>query len=183
MKFVRTIIIAIAALMTLACTPAKEELARDLVTRFYKMHQTLKPAGALSLQELIAVREYLSVPLFDLVKDVSVAEEAHLANPDEPALVQGDLLSANPKGLTGFKILACELKDDNAGCAVELTWNDGKSTPIKWTDRLLLGRDARGWVIDDIEFGGAAAPMRHGNLKATLQAILDQLRQPAVPKA
>jgi len=41
-KFVRTIIIAIAALMTLACTPAKEEQARDLVTRFYKMHQTLK---------------------------------------------------------------------------------------------------------------------------------------------
>jgi len=180
-----TMMILAVALATTACSASREQEAKDLVNSFYQTHQSNRPVGALSLKELITFRHFLSVPLFDLLKDVSVAEEAHLAQTDNqtPPLVDGDLFTTHPKGASTYRLMRCEISqssaDSNAVCTVELIYSDAKlQAPFKSNDRVILTRDARGWVIDNIEYGGAgsnsAAAVHTGDLQKTLQAILNK---------
>jgi hypothetical protein len=75
----KTLIVA-ASLLLAACSANEEGKAKELVTEFYQTH--LEPSlGALTLKELITFRRFLSVPLFDLLKDVSVAQEARARSP------------------------------------------------------------------------------------------------------
>ncbi|MFX5562769.1 hypothetical protein ABTD73_20170, partial [Acinetobacter baumannii] len=64
------------SLLLAACSANEEGKAKELVTEFYQAHASNRPSGALTLKELITFRRFLSVPLFDLLKDVSVADEA-----------------------------------------------------------------------------------------------------------
>jgi hypothetical protein len=180
-QFGKIMILAVA-LATTACSASREQEAKDLVNSFYQTHQSNRPVGALSLKELITFRHFLSVPLFDLLKDVSVAEEAHLAQTDNqtPPLVDGDLFTTHPKGASTYRLLRCEISqssaDSNGVCTVELIYSDAKlQAPFKSNDRVILTRDARGWVIDNIEYGGGnTATVHTGDLQKTLQGILNK---------
>lgn len=185
MKHFGKIMILAVAFMATACSASREQEAKDLVNSFYQTHQSNRPVGALSLKELITFRHFLSVPLFDLLKDVSVAEEAHLAQTDNqtPPLVGGDLFTTHPKGASTYRLLRCETSQSSADssgvCTVELIYSDAKlQAPFKSNDRVILTRDARGWVIDNIEYGGAgsnsAATVHTGDLQKTLQGILNK---------
>ncbi|AKZ62212.1 hypothetical protein F506_05620 [Herbaspirillum hiltneri N3] len=184
MKQFRTMMILAVVLAMTACSASREQEARDLVNSFYQTHQSNRPVGALSLKELITFRQFLSVPLFDLLKDVSVAEEAHLAQTDNqtPPLVDGDLFTTHPKGASTYRLLSCEISQSSADssgvCTVELIYSDAKlQAPFKSTDRVILTRDTRGWVIDNIEYGGGGssnAAVHTGNLQKTLQDILNK---------
>lgn len=194
-QFGKFLILAGAMLLS-ACDASQEQEAKDLVNRFYQTHQSNRPDGALSLKELITFRHFLSVPLFDLLKDVSVAEEAHMAQTAKvaqsedatdaadiadlddptPPLVDGDLFTTHPKGASTYRVLACEVTERDSTCSVELIYSDSKlQSPFKSIDRVILERDARGWVINNIEYGGNAGGskgMHQGNLRENLQAIL-----------
>lgn len=187
MKQFGKVLILASALLLSACDASREQEAKDLVNSFYQTHQSNRPDGALSLKELITFRHFLSVPLFDLLKDVSVAEEAHLAqsakaaeadDSDSPAppLVNGDLFTTHPKGASTYRVLGCEVSERSSTCSVELIYSDAKlQAPFKSVDRVVLNRDARGWVIDNIEYGGNAgnsSGMHQGDLQSSLQAIL-----------
>ncbi|MCA1324858.1 hypothetical protein [Herbaspirillum sp. alder98] len=167
------------AMLLAGCAGGDENKARDVVTSFYKMHQQVRPIGALTLNELITFRHFMSVTLFDLLKDTSVAEEARTAQATQaaedplPPLVEGDIFTGNPAGASTFRIVQCEIGERDGKCAVELIYSDAKlKAPAKWTDQVLLTRDARGWVIDNIEYAKGAAPMRSGNLQAVLTKLL-----------
>ena len=173
------ILILAAAMLIAGCSASSEQEAKDLVNSFYQTHQSNRPTGALSLKELITFRHFLSVPLFDLLKDVSVAEEAHLAQTDNqtPPLVDGDLFTTHPKGASTYRVLGCEVKDNNSTCPVEVIYSDAKlQSPFKSVDRVVLARDARGWVIDNIEYGSSSANsgMHQGDLQKNLQTILNK---------
>src|SRR5450830_640179 len=177
-QFGKFLILASVMLMA-ACSASREQEAKELVSSFYQTHQANRPNGALSLKELITFRHFLSVPLFDLLKDVSVAEEAHLAQTDNqtPPLVDGDLFTTHPKGASTYRVLACEGKEANSTCSVEFIYSDAKlQSPFKSVDRVVLSRDARGWVIDNIEYGGGSANsgVHQGDLQKSLQAILNK---------
>lgn len=184
------LIIAASALLA-ACSGNEEQKAKELVGSFYQMHQSARPSGALSLNELISFRHFLSVPLFDLLKDASVADETRKANATaaasdaaadtdstddaEPAppLLDGDIFTANPAGASTFRVVNCEMQERDSVCAVELVYSDARlKAPTKWTDHVQLTRDARGWVIDNVEYAKGAAPMRSGNLQDTLRRAL-----------
>ena len=158
------------------CDDNSDREARNLVNGFYQTHQSMHPNGALSLQQLITMRHFLSVQLFDLLKDVSVAQEARLAqgNNDAPALVNGDLFTSNPKGASAYRLLTCQIEESGANCSTEVIYSDAQlQTPYRSIDRVALSRDTRGWVIDNITYGSAAdSGMHHGNLKSELQKIL-----------
>lgn len=176
MKSLAKLLVLAVVLLTSACSSGREQQARELVSSFYRTLQSSRPDGALSLSELITFRHFLSVRLFDLLKDVSVAEEAHLARGDEQAdpLVQGDLFTTHPHGASTYRLLACEIRDNGGVCAVELIYSDTKLTaPIKSTDRVILSRDARGWVIDNIEYGGGTG-MHQGDLQHNLRTVLNK---------
>lgn len=180
LKRIAQLLIIAASMLLAACTANEEGKAREMVKEFYQVHQTNRPTGALTLKELITFRRFLSVPLFDLLKDVSVAQEAlttqAAADPDgdPPArLVQGDLFTGHPASASTFRIVSCEAQEREASCAVELIYSDAKlNAPIKWTDKVLLARDARGWVIDNIQYPGGAAPLRSGNLQDAMRKVL-----------
>lgn len=167
-----------AAIVASGCAGGDENKARDVVSSFYKMHQSVRPVGALTLNELITFRHFMSVTLFDLLKDASVAEEARTAQAvkaetELPPLVEGDIFTGNPAGASTFRVVSCDTGERDGKCAVELIYSDAKlQAPAKWTDQVWLTRDARGWVIDNIEYAKAAAPMRSGTLQATLTKLL-----------
>ncbi|ALU90763.1 Hypothetical protein Hrubri_3606 [Herbaspirillum rubrisubalbicans M1] len=193
MKRIGKTLIVAASLLLAACSANEEGKAKELVTEFYQTHASNRPAGALTLRELITFRRFLSVPLFDLLKDVSVAQEARTAqsaadqaaDPDAeplPPLVQGDLFTGNPNGASTFRILQCEAQEQAANCAVELIFSDAKlQSPIKWTDKVDLSRDARGWVIDNIHYAGGNPPMRSGTLQDVMRKILQRDTAPLAP--
>jgi len=175
-KRIGKILIVAASLLLAACSGNDEGKAKELVNDFYQSHQTAHPSGALTLKELITFRRFLSVPLFDLLKDVSVAEEARVAQSAAdplPPLFEGDIFTANPAGASTFRVLKCEMQERESTCSVELIFSDAKlKSPSKWTDKVQLTRDARGWVIDNIDYAGGAAPMRSGNLQDALRKLL-----------
>lgn len=169
--------LALAAVILLsACNRNGEQEARDLVNSFYQAHQAERPRGALSLNQLITFRHFLSVPLFETLKDVSVAEEAHLAQTDDqtPALVAGDLFTTHPRGATSFRLLSCDVNGNSSNCLVEVIYNDvNQAAPFKSTDRVVLVHETRGWAIDNIVYGSAAGNGLHqGDLQKSLQTIL-----------
>lgn len=176
MKRIGKILIVAASLLLAACSSNDEGKAKELVKEFYQAHQAAHPAGALTLTELITFRRFLSVPLFDLLKDVSVAEEARVAQSVAdplPPLFEGDIFTTNPAGASTFRVVRCEAQERESSCSVELIYSDAKlKSPSKWTDKVLMTRDARGWVIDNIEYAGGTAPMRSGNLQDALGKIL-----------
>ncbi|KAF1038574.1 MAG: hypothetical protein GAK35_03756 [Herbaspirillum frisingense] len=176
LKRIGTTLIVAASLLLAACSGNDEGKAKELINDFYQAHQAAHPSGALTLKELITFRRFLSVPLFDLLKDVSVAEEARVAQSAAdplPPLVEGDIFTGNPSGASTFRVIKCEAQEREATCAVELIFSDAKlKSPAKWTDRIQLTRDARGWVIDDIVYSGGNAPLRNGNLQDALRKVL-----------
>lgn len=146
---------------------------------FYRLHQATEPVGALSLRELMTFRPILSVPLFEQLKDASIAEEAHYTSAGETAapLFEGDLLTARPQGFSAARILDCRVDEDHAFCNVEL--NAAQKNPaaiIKWRERIFLVRDERGWMVDDIDYGRNSGPVRQGRLTALLKAGIDRGR-------
>lgn len=180
--------LALATLILVAgCSGSSEQEAKDLVNSFYQTHQSNRPNGALSLKELITFRHFVSVPLFELLKDVSVAEEAHMAQTDAQAdtptpLVDGDLFTTHPKGASTYRVLSCQVDDRSSNCSVEVIYSDAKlQSPFKSIDRVVLTRDARGWVIDNIIYGGAAnSGMHQGDLQKSLQTILGKSERKVV---
>ncbi len=186
LKRIAKLLIVAAGLLLAACSANEEGKAREVVNDFYQTHQSNRPAGALTLKELITFRRFLSVPLFDLLKDVSVAQEALVtqaaADPEEDApapLVQGDPFTGHPGSASTFRVLQCEAQEREASCAVELIFSDAKlQAPVKWTDQVLLARDARGWVIDNIQYPGGAAPLRSGTLQQALRKVLKREAPP-----
>ncbi|MBO9537944.1 MAG: hypothetical protein J7548_14885 [Herbaspirillum sp.] len=184
MKRIGKTVIVAASLLLAACTGNSENKAKELVGNFYQMHQTAHPSGALTLNQLITFRHFLSVPLFDLLKDVSVAEEARSAESAAaaaplPPLVEGDIFTANPGGASTFRVVRCDMQERESECTVELTYSDARlQAPAKWTDKVVLTHDARGWVIDNVKYAGGQAPMRAGNLQDTLRKLLKRDTSP-----
>ncbi|MBP1316772.1 hypothetical protein RJO15_11145 [Herbaspirillum huttiense F1] len=195
MKRIGKTLVVAASLLLAACSANEEGKAKELVTEFYQTHASNRPSGALTLKELITFRRFLSVPLFDLLKDVSVADEARAtqsaaevaADPDAdplPPLVQGDVFTGNPNGASTFRVVQCEAQEREASCAVELIFSDAKlQSPAKWTDKVTLARDARGWVIDNIQYAGGNAPMRSGTLQDAMRKVLKRDAAPMAPLA
>lgn len=174
-------LLLLAALICAACTSEvdAEKSIRLNIAEFYRLHQALQPAGALSLSELMTFRPVLSIALFEKLKDASVAEEAHFAkNADRAApLFEGDLFTARPQGFAASQVLDCTVDNDKAYCNIELNAADTKQAVIiKWKERIFLTSDVRGWVIDDIDFGRHNAPPRQGRLSALLQAGIERGR-------
>ncbi|MFL9922990.1 hypothetical protein PQR62_01845 [Herbaspirillum lusitanum] len=176
MKRIGLIFIIAVSVLLAACSSNDEHKAKEVVTSFYQTHQAARPSGPLTLKELITFRHFMSVPLFDLLKDLSMADEARAAQnaaAPSPPLVEGDLFTSHPGGASTFRIINCDMQESVSTCNVELIYSDAKlQAPSKWTDRVVLNRDARGWVIDNIEYAGGAAPMRSGDLQKVMRTLL-----------
>ncbi len=181
-KSITTIPILVLMTLLLACSQNSVQEAKQVVSNFYQANQTSHPTGALTLSELLALRQFVSVPLFELLKNVSEAEEAHLRETadQEPPLVEGNLLTSLPQGATTYRIINCTLETDQGICRVELVFSDAQhKSPAKWVDKVILSKDVRGWVIGNIIYAGGNSTMRSGDLHSTLLLILGSPETPS----
>lgn len=176
-------LLMLALLMCAACTPKEDtdQVIKQQIATFYRLHESAPPAGALSLSELMRFRPLLSVALFEKFKDASVAEEAHFErNADTlPPLFEGDLFTARPRGLSAARVFDCTIADDRAYCNIDLN-AAGASGIVRWKERMFLVQEEHGWVIDDIDFGHNKPPLRTGRLTALLQAGIAHSRAESI---
>lgn len=173
------IIIALFISSLTACTgQSDQQQAKQVIQKFYDADTHIRPNGALTLQELLVFREFLTVPLFELLKDVSEIDEANFHRSEsyvEP-LIDGDPFTAAPSGQTSNRVIHCALQDkkeDTQICRVELRYKDSKTgQETQWEDQILLTKDVRGWVIDNVLYGGDLPPLRSHNLHMMLEDVL-----------
>lgn len=182
-KLHTTLPMLVLAALLAACSQNSMQDAKQVVSNFYQANQTTHPVGALTLSELLTFRQFVSVPLFELLKDVSEAEEAHSREfgEQEPPLVDGNLLTSHPQGATTYRIINCQLESDQGMCRVELIYtNPQRTSPAKWVDKVALSKDVRGWVIANIVYAGGSPDLRSGDLHGTLIHILGDSSSPEI---
>lgn len=179
------IIVALISSLTACSWQNDQQQAKQVISKFYESDSHIRPKGALTLQELLEFREYLSVPLFELLKDVSEIEEANFRRSDnyvEP-LIDGDPFTADPQGQNSYRIVHCALQEKNTDvqvCRIELTATNSKTGATNhWEDQIMLTKDVRGWIIDNVVYGGDNPTMRNGSLHSMLVDILSNSDTPS----
>ncbi len=145
-------------------------------TAFYKLYIDMKPSGVPNAAQRAKFAPLLSTGLSSLLADAAAAEEAHTkkTNNEEPPFVEGDLFSSLFEGPTSFKLGQCTVEADRAYCDVDLVYREeGGAKPTTWTDKVALVRSVKGWLVDDIAFGGTWDFGQHGMLRGTLRQVVE----------
>jgi hypothetical protein len=89
-------------------------------------------------------------------------------SPDEkPPWVDGDLFSSLFEGPQTSIVGPATVTGDSAEVAVTCTRTEGGDT-IQWTDFLILKKTAKGWLIDDLRYGGKWDFAATGTLRQSL---------------
>jgi hypothetical protein len=174
---------AIATLALLALMPGAHAADTDAMAKtadsFYAVYSTFHPSDGIPDAEGRArYAPYLSERLNGLLIQANAAENKFAsANKNTPPLVEGDLFTSNFEGATTFKVGACVGDQKSGHCAIELTYNPGKTgnpkdKPFNWTDMAYLVNSAQGWKLDDVGFGGNWDFGNKGRMSQTLDMVI-----------
>ena len=146
---------------------------------FYAAYSTFHPSdGIPDAKGRAKYAPYISGGLNALLVQANAAEDRFAkANKDTPPLVEGDLFTSNFEGATAYKIGACAGDTKGGHCAIQLTYDPGKTDnpkdkPFSWTDTAYLVNGADGWKIDDIGFGGKWDFGNKGRMSDTLKMVI-----------
>jgi len=144
---------------------------------FYQVHQKSSQGGIPDAKQRAKYELYISPGLNKLLADSDAAEARYAkANPDSPPMMEGDLFSPNFEGISSFKVGACIAKGAAARCKMQLRYADAhprpQDKPVDWTDTVTLVKNASGWRVDDIAYGGTWDFGNHGTLKGVLKDMI-----------
>lgn len=165
--------VAIAAGVSFAAQ-AGEAMPAKAAGAFYKLYIKEKPRSLPDAALRAKLKPIVSTSLHGLLADAAAAEDAHRkkSNNEEPPLFEGDLFTSLYEGATSYKIGTCVKESDKAYCDVALSYAEaGDAKPTTWTDKAVLVRGPRGWLLDDIAFGGTWDFGQHGTLRGTLRQV------------
>jgi hypothetical protein len=173
---------ALAFLLLAFCAVSAE--AGDAVpakaaTAFYDLVLREKPRGVPDADMRAKLEPLVSSDLNALLAEAAAAEEAHTrkTNNEEPPFVEGDLFSSLFEGATSYTLGVCVTESDKAYCDVNLAYAEpGEAKPTTWTDKVALARTVRGWLVDDIAFGGTWDFGQHGMLRGTLRQVIEDAK-------
>ncbi|HEY2033974.1 MAG TPA: hypothetical protein VGH02_09845 [Rhizomicrobium sp.] len=169
---------AFVALASQAHAADSDAMAKT-ATGFYAVYSTFHPSdGIPDVKGRAKYAPYISDRLNGMLVQADAAEDKFAsANKNTPPLVEGDLFTSNFEGATAYKIGTCT-GDTKAGhCAIQLTYDPGKTAnpkdkPFSWTDTVYLANSADGWKIDDIGFGGNWDFGNKGKMSDTLKMVI-----------
>jgi hypothetical protein len=143
---------------------------------FYAAYQTFHPSdGIPDARGRAKYAPYISAGLNRLLAEADAAEDKFAAaNKDSPPLIEGDLFTSNFEGATAVRIGACTGDGKTGHCAIELTYDPGKTAnpkdkPVHWTDTAWLVNEKGGWRVDDIGYGGSWDFGNKGRMRDTLK--------------
>ena len=133
---------------------------------FYSALRDLKvdglPTGMTWLALKPRVTEELATAIFGAQAEQSDFIKNH---PDEkPPWVEGDLFSSLFEGPQKLDMGEAKITGDQAEVPVTCTHTEGADT-TKWTDTLILRKSAKGWLLDDVRYGGTWEFAPKGTLK------------------
>ena len=179
----RTALGAVALLTLIAgqASAADSDAMTADVKGFYAAYQTFHPSdGIPDVKDRAKYTPYISASLNSLLAGGDAAEAKFAAaNKDSPPLIEGDLFTSNFEGATAVQIGACAGDGKTGHCAVNLTYDPGKTGNPKdkafhWTDTAYLVNETGGWRVDDIGYGGSWDFGNKGRMRDTLKmAITD----------
>lgn len=86
---------------------------------------------------------------------------------DKPPWVDGDLFSSLFEGPQRFEIGKAKIIGDRAEVPVNCVHTEGGDT-AKWTDVLILTKTEKGWLVDDLRYGGTWDFAAQGTLRDAL---------------
>lgn len=153
-----------------------DELGRA-VAGFYDLYLKIRPLGVPEEEALVKLQPHLSMPLQQRLRSALRAEQQYhkRTRGEAPPLIEGDLFSSLFEGATAFQVLACEAAGASGSCTVELSSLDPRDrSTFKWKDKVHAIREARRWVLDDIEYLGDWPFMHKGRLTGVLKQIIAQ---------
>jgi hypothetical protein len=165
-------------------TPPSE--LRDAAASFYRDVLAGSRGGVPDVKARVRLAPHLSPSLDELLAQADAAETEYrdATRGEVPPLVEGDLFSSLFEGPTAFEVGACETAGAKASCEVELRYEPpGDAQKTRWRDRVLLVKGDRGWVVDDVAYGGDWEFMHKGTLRGVLAgAIRDGRAEAAVAR-
>ena len=167
---------AVVAALSLAVPAFADETPAGIAHGFYAVYATFHPSDGIPDAAGRAKYSPFLSPAFEKLLTEAAAAEARFikANKGSPPLIEGDLFTSLFEGATAFRIGACKEGSVKASCAVDLTYDDRKEAPSRWTDTVTLTKTNAGWRVDDIEYGASWAFANKGSATAVLrQAITD----------
>ena len=172
---------ALLALIAGQAQAADSDAMTADVKAFYAAYQTFHPSdGIPDAKGRAKFAPYISGGLNTLLAQGDAAEgKFAAANKDSPPLIEGDLFTSNFEGATTVQIGACAGDGKTGHCAVQLTYDPGKTAnpkdkPFHWTDTAYLVKEPGGWRVDDIGYGGSWDFGNKGRMRDTLKmAIAD----------
>ncbi|HEY4345774.1 MAG TPA: hypothetical protein VGN05_15600 [Parvibaculum sp.] len=141
---------------------------------FYDLYVQMKPRGIPDAKQRAEISPLVSSDLGKLLDAAAAADELHTkqTNNEEPPLFEGDLFTSLYEGATSYKLGACVTESDKAYCDVNLAYAEaGDAKPTTWTDKVALVHGPRGWLVDDVVFGGTWDFGQHGMMRGTLRQI------------
>jgi hypothetical protein len=169
------VVAALLAVGLSSSATAGDDNPGKTVAAFYGLYLQEKPRGIPDAAVREKFEPLISPELGRLLAAAAAAEDLHLrkTNNEEPPLVEGDLFSSLFEGATAYTPGKCAVEGDHAYCDADLAFNEpgGESKPTTWTDKVALIRSSRGWLVDDIAFGGAWDFGQHGMLRAALRQV------------
>lgn len=133
---------------------------------FYAKVRALNFPGLPKGQDWIALLPLVTEEFATAMLGAQAEQAEAIKNaPDEkPPWIEGDLFSSVFEGVQHFIIGKARVTGDKAEVPVTCTYTEGGDT-VKWTDTLLMVRTAKGWLFDDMRFGGTGGPAPKDTLK------------------
>ena len=172
-------VILTLALVALPAHAADSDAMAKTAGGFYAAYSTFHPSdGIPDAKGRAKYAPYISQGLNALLMQADAAEDKFAAaNKDSPPLIEGDLFTSNFEGASAFKIGACSGDAKTGQCAVDLTYDPGKTNnpkdkPFHWTDTAYLVNTAQGWKLDDIGYGGNWDFGNKGKMSDTLKMTI-----------
>jgi hypothetical protein len=147
--------------------------AKAAAEGFYAAYATFQPSdGIPDAKGRAKFEPYISEGLDKLLGDALAANARFMsAHKDSPPLIEGDLFTSNFEGASSHTVRPCAISGTTARCKVELQFQESGSIekPVRWTDAVLLVATAKGWKVDNIDYGSSAAFGNKGSLADMLK--------------
>ena len=133
---------------------------------FYTELRAREVQGLPKGQDWVALAPRVSEELAEAIRGAQAEQAEAIKNApcEKPPWIEGDLFSSLFEGVQHFVIGKAKVDGDKAEVPVTCTYSEGGMTS-KWTDTMLMVKTAKGWLLDDMRFGGEWDFANKGTLK------------------
>jgi len=173
----RAVALLLAVLLQAGCVRGPQpHSAAETVRAFYSALEELSVSGAPSADELDVLSPWLGDELEQLLAQARTLHDRERERfPDEkPPFNDGDLFSSLFEGPTSFEVGTPIRNGDGWRVPVALTYASPGGTS-DWSDTVLVAREAGGYVVTDVIYGGSWDFAPRGTLVDNLRAGLAML--------